>query len=547
MNARAPTTGMAAVAILVFASTACAQLAVVSTSPPLNASNVDLRAPIVVNFDRPVNPATFTSDHFWAFGRSSGTVVGTITFSNGNQSVTLTPDHRFQPGEPVMVILAHHLRGADGSALRQAGYSWQFWTRVRCAGWDLQQIASMSNRLNDEQTRIYGGNVCDFNNDGWVDIATINEVSADMRMFLNRADGSGLFHPWLQPPEALDFESSPNEAHDFNRDGHADLAVASSYDNTASFLLGNGDGTFQPKQTLAAGNISLGVAVLDADGDGDVDVAVANFGTNNISLMLNNGAGVFAFPTFFDGGVNGEYGMTHGDMNNDGIMDIIVGGFSSQTIRVLIGNGDGTFTPQPAQNVGGGVWVIVAGDVNGDRKLDIAAANSYNNNGAILIGNGNGTFQPPVTYPTFGHAPSSDLGDIDGDGDLDWILSGFGGRLWRLLRNDGTGTFEFYLDIDAPSNPSCAAVGDLDNDGDLDVILFDELADVVVLLRNNATRPAGDVTLDGQVDLNDLAVLLSHFGTASGATLDDGDVDGNGQVDLNDLTALLATFGAACG
>lgn len=63
------------------------------------------------------------------------------------------------------------------------------------------------------------------------------------------------------------------------------------------------------------------------------------------------------------------------------------------------------------------------------------------------------------------------------------------------------------------------------------------------------TSPAccdGDVNSDGDVNLQDLATLLAHFGTLSGATLADGDLDGNGTVDLADLAILLAHFGSTC-
>lgn len=55
-----------------------------------------------------------------------------------------------------------------------------------------------------------------------------------------------------------------------------------------------------------------------------------------------------------------------------------------------------------------------------------------------------------------------------------------------------------------------------------------------------------DVNGDGTVDLADLATLIAHFGTASGAARTDGDVDGDGDVDLSDLAQLLANFGIAC-
>jgi hypothetical protein len=54
----------------------------------------------------------------------------------------------------------------------------------------------------------------------------------------------------------------------------------------------------------------------------------------------------------------------------------------------------------------------------------------------------------------------------------------------------------------------------------------------------------GDLDGDGTVSLPDLAVLLSHFGSAGGPN--DGDIDNDGDVDLSDLANLLANFGSSC-
>lgn len=51
---------------------------------------------------------------------------------------------------------------------------------------------------------------------------------------------------------------------------------------------------------------------------------------------------------------------------------------------------------------------------------------------------------------------------------------------------------------------------------------------------------------DHVVDLQDLSILLAHYGVTTGAIQADGDTDGNGRVDLSDLAELLGTFGAAC-
>jgi serine protease AprX len=57
----------------------------------------------------------------------------------------------------------------------------------------------------------------------------------------------------------------------------------------------------------------------------------------------------------------------------------------------------------------------------------------------------------------------------------------------------------------------------------------------------------GDLDSDNDIDLADLAQLLSKYGTTSGAAYEDGDIDADGDVDLADLAQLLSDYGATCG
>jgi len=174
---------------------------VTAVSPTLNQNNVPITSTISVTFDEPINPATIDATSFSAFGRWSGPALGAFTLSNGNQTVTLTPNRPFSAGEQVTVQLSHDILAASGAPLRAAGFGFRFTTRSRPACLTFEELDTMSNRTTPSaQTRIYGATASDLDRDGWLDIITVNEVSSDLREYMNTDNGSGLFHPWLQPP-----------------------------------------------------------------------------------------------------------------------------------------------------------------------------------------------------------------------------------------------------------------------------------------------------------------------------------------------------------
>jgi hypothetical protein len=218
----------------------------------------------------------------------------------------------------------------------------------------------------------------DFNGDGKLDLITGGPRSAWTSFSVLLGNGTGRFHHLgnvgqmtLGPQEIV--------AGDFNGDGKLDVAVfvnpGAGEAGTYLYLFpGNGDGTFQPQQTLISAKSTDGTGfsmrVSDFNGDGKLDIAYQN-GTQ-IFILLGNGDGTFqpAIPLTADGNIGFAYAI--GDFNSDGIPDLLVShddNINNPQYYVFLGNGDGTFQPPQAIN-GLTAGAFVVGDFNSDGLLD---------------------------------------------------------------------------------------------------------------------------------------------------------------------------------
>jgi hypothetical protein len=259
------------------------------------------------------------------------------------------------------------------------------------------------------------------------------------------------------------FNAFESAVGDFNGDGKQD-AVFLTFDNTANYLTyfaGKGDGTFSSPVNMAlpAGDVPLRVETADFNKDGHADLAVLSE-SGDLLIYLGKGDGTFQDPVVTATGAKYQMNVTNfaiGDVNSDGFPDLLLYGVFSgdYAASILMGNGDGTF--QAAAPVAGLPTdsemdqQFILADLNGDGKLDILAylAPTTGPEMLFLAGDGKGGFAAPVTSlklpadfasPNLFSPPA--LVDLDQDGKPDLAFSGLladtPAGMWATGNGDGT-------------------------------------------------------------------------------------------------------------
>ncbi|MGE5611925.1 MAG: Ig-like domain-containing protein [Bacillota bacterium] len=280
--------------------------------------------------------------------------------------------------------------------------------------------------------------VNDFNEDGKPDIAIADH---NIRVFL--AKGDGTYQLGQSIPGDLVYLHFV--VTDFNADGHADLMTTDYFSDAPFFkiMLGDGDGTFRPAQSLITGDRPAAVRVADLNGDGAADLIYSRpgiwspSGWTDPKLAVHFGKGDGTFQSAIETSLEWptDY-LDVGDFNEDGKLDVLAIELCDAVLH--LGHGDGTFTVAGKAQVAVEHSGMAVGDFDGDGHLDMAMGTGFNNISSddeiwVLRGQGDGTLLPAIRYPTLSSPASVLAADLNGDGRLD-LLSSDG----RPLLNNST-------------------------------------------------------------------------------------------------------------
>jgi hypothetical protein len=128
--------------------------------------------------------------------------------------------------------------------------------------------------------------VADFNGDGILDLAFSDLNGVEIAL----GNGDGTFTETSASPIPVPSELYSLKAGDFNHDGKIDIAGIDEYDDRIVLLIGAGDGTFTVTATTAAvGQIfpsPFAIVAADFNGDGVPDLAMLTNNVNTASILL---------------------------------------------------------------------------------------------------------------------------------------------------------------------------------------------------------------------------------------------------------------------
>jgi hypothetical protein len=266
----------------------------------------------------------------------------------------------------------------------------------------------------------YSIRAADLNLDGKLDLVT-GEVQY-VSVFLGNGDGT------FQPQSKVSTGATASiqvEVGDVNGDGKPDLVTAqndadeSGNWDSASLLLGNGDGTFQPATIYVVGNGGANdVALGDLDGDGKDEITVGGYWGHELHVFYSTDGRHDVYH------LERTWGHTLVDLNEDGHLDVVSGGLTF-SIAVMLNNGDGTLQPaRYTQAADGYTFYPRSADFNRDGKADMAMANSSYPTVSTLLGNGDGSFKPFQSYPYGAIGNYLAPGDLNNDYYPDLVVGG---------------------------------------------------------------------------------------------------------------------------
>jgi hypothetical protein len=362
--------------------------------------------------------------------------------------------------------------------------------------------------------------VADMNEDGRPDLVFTcpRKAPGPPVIFLNA--GGGQWERWREarfPP--LPYDYGAVAVADFNRDGHADLAIASHYTGVTA-LTGDGRGAFTPfdqglvfrragaREAIPAFS-SRAVVILDWNQDGRPDLAALSDGPRPGPDRVVTGLTVYessaeGWRTVRSSSADPIFGdaLAAGDFDGDDRPDLVTAAHSIGERNILRRGLDATLVASPLELLAprSVVRAVALNDFDADGRDEIVVGSSVPDDDGwsvaidlVSIGP-SGTVAQRV-WVEHGEASIQAVatGDLDTDGVLDLAAITNDGRI-LTFRGNGRGALRADAQVEIPDwRRGCSGYGlrIADTDGDGPPELIASFADERALTEGTVRCPSG--------------------------------------------------------
>lgn len=315
---------------------------------------------------------------------------------------------------------------------------------------------------------------------------------------------------------------------DFDRDGDADLAVASRNDNTVAIYLNtyiHRSALLESQRVVNTYSQTRSIAAADIDGDGRMDIlSTAN---NIVAWHRNLGGSPPNFePSVIDTGFVGGRWVTSGDLDGDGDVDVVAADRTTHRIvryeNLLHPTGSVSFRSLVVANDAMRVRDVNVADLDGDGDLDLFSANDGDNTVAWYENlNGSGTaWTKRIVTRTVLYPRSTYAADLDGNGRLDLMSASAEDDSVTIFRQSTPGVFIQETIYDRADGAQFIYADDIDGDTDKDIIVSSELDNTISWFANRLVAGRG---------FERFVVSNTAYGVHAAIT---GDMDADGDKDI---------------
>jgi len=380
------------------------------------------------------------------------------------------------------------------------------------------QLSSQSDFF--AENGLYDLTLADFDGDGKADVATSNDNSTNISVFLNSSTPgvvSFTKSAWAPGVGTLHVTSG-----DLNGDGKPEI-VATEKNGSRVYIFKNsstpGTISFTPQNITISGAKVSQVKIVDVDLNGKADMVVTDQSSGRAFVVPNQSTLAtiqFGSPVALTTQGTSTDGLAVNDLDGDNFPEIVVCEFLTPTgvvsvFKNLSAPGNIGFDASMDTQVSTTVSNLRIGDLNGDGKPDLAATgllvasvmvfSNQTTPAGLKLGN-------PVLFDCNDKPWGIDFGDMDGDGKADIVVSSITAKTVTVLNNQSNNNFSFTKQtIPVSYINRHPRVGDIDTDGRPDLVFtsIDDLnlgipASRISVVRNlncvvPKLLPAGPITV----------------------------------------------------